>query len=613
MTSLALIAALAMSQTTTPTHTFAIKGADFVLDGKPFQIRSGEMHYQRVPRPYWRDRFKKMKAMGLNAICTYIFWNAHEMKEGKFDFSGNLDVAEFIKEAQQEGLWVIIRPGPYVCAEWEWGGFPWWLANQKGIKVRQNDPIFLKFTDRYYKALGKQLGPLTVKQGGPIIMCQVENEYGSFGNDHEYMGAIHKQVLESGIDCQLYTADGSLMSMLQGGTLPDLPAAVNFGGGAEGEFANFAKFRKDVPLMNGEFWCGWFDHWGDGHAKTSVQGQADDLEWMHSRKISFNLYMFHGGTSWGFMNGSNSGGKGFEPDITSYDYDAPVSEDGRLTPKYFAFRDVIQRHLPPTDLTQPPADVTRITFPQVGLQESCSLLDEYVKPVRAAKPMSMEELGHGYGFVLYRTKVGKGGSGDLKLENMQDRAFIYVDDHYKGMLQRRLGQDTLHVDLPDEAKLDILIENQGRINFSRALLGERKGITGANFKGAELGDWEMISWPFEDLKGHRFEPTPPTLQVTGGSPPPFKQTLGPTLYRGSFTVGTVGDTYIDMRGWGTGNVWVNGRNLGRFWNIGPQQSLYLPAPFMKKGQNDIVILDILPRGDHVVQGVTDPIWENPKK
>ena len=327
-------------------HTFGYAGEHFLLDGKPFVITSGEMHYPRVPQPYWRDRMRKMRALGLNTLCTYVFWNLHEPEPGKFDFIGNLDVAEYIRAAQGEGLWVILRPGPYVCSEWDFGGLPSWLLSAPDLKVRTTDPRFLEAAAKYMKRVGEQLAPLQITRGGPLIMVQVENEYGSFGGDHDYMNAIRRIIRDAGFEVTLYTADGPEKSMLEGGTLPDLPAAINFGQGVpSAEFAKFAGFRQGVPRMCGEYWAGWFDHWGERHRTTSPEGAAQGLDWMLSRGISANVYMFHGGTSWGFMSGANFDGN-YQPDVSSYDYDAPLDEAGRPTRKFFLMRETIEKYLP---------------------------------------------------------------------------------------------------------------------------------------------------------------------------------------------------------------------------------------------------------------------------
>lgn len=588
-----MILPLALLVVSAPAHTFTWKGTDFLLDGQPFQIRSGELHYNRIPRAYWKDRLLKAKAMGLNTICTYVFWNEHEPEQDKWDFKDNNDVAAFVKEAQKQGLWVIVRPGPYVCSEWEWGGYPYWLANIKDLKIRQNDPKFLNLTDRYLQEVGKRLAPLTIKRGGPIIMCQVENEYGSFGADHEYMERIKRQVQDAGFDCELYTSDGPGQKMLEGGTLPDVLSVVNFGGGAENAFKEFAKFRQNVPRMCGEFWAGWFDHWGSPHAKTNLDAQVKDMDWFMANNVSFNIYMVHGGTNWAFMNGANWTGKGYEPDTTSYDYDAAIAEDGRLTPKWYAFRDAIKRRLGTTEkLPKPPSDVKRIEIPEFNFEEA-TLLDDGPISLQSGW-QTFEELNHPFGFVRYQGWVENATKGKLELEGLQDRAIVSVKGKRIGVLDRRLKETSLNVDIPAESVVMVLVENMGRINFSKELLGERKGLTSIKLNGKPLEVPFSSTIELDSFGEYRFEK---------GLVP-----SEPALYRTKFDVKDVGDTYFDMRGWGKGNVWINGYNLGRYWNIGPQQTLYCPAPFLKKGKNEVIVLDLESGKKRTLSSLKDPIF-----
>ncbi len=588
----------AVSMAAQAKHTFHVDGEHFVLDGKPFVIRSGEMHYNRVPRQYWTDRLQKAKAMGLNTICTYVFWNEHEATEGKFDFRGDRDVAAFVKEAQAQGLWVLVRPGPYVCSEWEWGGFPYWLAKVPGMQVRQNNPEFLKYASRYIKEVGKRLAPLTIENGGPILMCQVENEYGSFGHDHDYMQAIHDAVKAAGFKCQLYTSDGPGQGMLNGGTLPDCLSVVNFGGGPKGAFDEFAKFRTGVPKMCGEFWAGWFDRWGDNHASTDPVSQAKDLEWFLSNDVSFSIYMVHGGTSFGWMNGANSGGSGYEPDVTSYDYDSAISEDGRLTKKWHLFHDVIAKHLQPGEtIPDPPLPTTHIAIPAFAVAPTKPLLDDLPKLILSQAPVRFEALDHPYGFVLYRTKVTAGGKG-LKFTDLQDRAIVMVNGSVVGTVDRTFKEDSLAVDVPAGAQLDILVENMGRVNFSRALLHEAKGFGSATLGGRTLSGWSIFPIDADKPK-------------FGKIPGPIAHV--PVWFAGQFLVAERGDTFLDMRGWGKGNVWVNGHHLGRFWRIGAQRSLYVPGVWLKEGYNDIRVLDLEPTGHITITGVKDPIYQTEKR
>jgi len=582
-------------------RSFSWKGETFLLDGKPFIVRSGEMHYPRVPRAYWRERFKMAKAMGPNTITTYVFWNLHEPRPGKFDFTANLDIAEFVREAGQEGLYVIVRPGPYICTEWDFGGIPAWLLNEPDVKVRTSDTRFLDAARKYIAQVGKQLAPLQMTHGGNIIMTQVENEYGSFGKDHEYMNAVKKMIKDAGFDNLLYTADGSADYMLSGGTLPDLLSVVNFGAGdgIEDEFKNFAKFRQNVPRMSGEYWIGWFDHWGAKHQTVKPEVVAKGVGWMLDNNISFSLYMFHGGTSFGFMNGANySKNEPYQPDTTSYDYDSPLDEAGRPTPKFYAIRDVIKKHLAPGEtLPDVPASPQTVEVPQFDLKETAGILSLLGKPVKSGRPLSMEEIGQNYGYILYRKKLDKDVSGDLKFDALNDYAQIFVDGRKVGTLDRRLKQNSLHINARSGSTLDILVENAGRLNFGKDFIYDRKGIVGeVRLNGEPVKNWKIYGLPLENLSGLNAG-----KRSTGGFP---------KFYRGSFDLKTVGDTFLDTTTWDKGNVWVNGHHLGRYWKIGPQQTLYVPASWLKKGRNDVVVLELGTPQKASLRGVKNQIFEN---
>jgi beta-galactosidase len=571
--------------------TLTIEGGQFRFQNHPLQILSGEMHYARIPREYWRDRLKKARAMGLNTITTYVFWNLHEPKPGVFDFSGNLDVAAYIKLAGEEGLHVIVRPGPYVCSEWDLGGLPAWLLADRTMVLRSTDARFMAASARYMDRLGKEIAPLQSSRGGPIIAVQVENEYGSFDNDHDYMKQIKDQIVHAGLgDGLLYTADGP--GQLEAGTLPDLPAVVNFGpGGAEKAFAALHTFRPTQPLMSGEYWAGWFDQWGQPHARTNGDQQAREIDWMLSQNGSFSLYMFHGGTSFGFMNGANLD-RGYKPQVTSYDYDAALDESGRPQPKYFTFRDAIARHFPGISLPELPETPAPITIARTTLDESAPIWSTLGKPVHADRPKTMEELGESYGYVLYRTKLPAGGgvTGDLVLTELHDYAEIFVNRRLVATLDRRLNQNRASISLPGgDATLDILVENTGRINFKKDLRAERKGITeSVTLNGEALTGWDMFTLPMTDVASYKYAAA---------------AVDGPSFYRGKLEVSKPGDTFLDLRGWTKGAVWVNGHALGRFWNIGPQRTLYLPGPWLHKGANDVVVFDLSGSGARTIAGL----------
>ena len=559
-------------------HSLRANGDHFELDGKPFQIISGAIHYARVPRAYWRDRLRKARAMGLNTVETYVFWNLHEPAPGQFDFSGQNDVAEFIREAQQEGLFVILRPGPYACAEWDFGGYPAWLLKEPGMVVRTSNPAFMADTSRWLHRLGRELAPLQSGNGGPIVAVQVENEYGSFGSDHEYMEQIHHLLLDSGFDrAMLYTADGA--DEMRKGSLPELPAVINFGSGsAKQEFAKLAAIRPNGPKMCGEYWDGWFDHWGEKHHRTDPAAEAAELKWILEQGYSVNLYMFHGGTSFGWMNGANIDNGKYGADVTSYDYDVPVTESGALGPKYSLFRDVIRQATGAT-LPEPPAPLPVGAYPPATLTQAASLWTNLPKPIASDRILSMEDVGQSYGYILYRTTIAAAQSGELRLDELHSYAQIYLDGVLAGTLDRRLDQSQLPIHLTHaNTRLDILVENTGRVNFGHQFPEERAGITHRVTLGdTELTGWQIYPLPMQELSSIKFASGPCT---------------GACFYRAVFPVDKAADTFIDARLFGKGEMFINGRPLGRFWSIGPQGTLYLPAPWLKHGANEIVVFDL---------------------
>jgi len=577
-------------------HTFTLSDSAFVLDGKPFQMISGEMHYPRVPREAWRARMKMAKAMGLNTIGTYVFWNLHEPQKGKFDFSGNNDVAEFVKIAREEGLWVILRPSPYVCAEWEFGGYPYWLQNEKGLVVRSKETQYLKEYETYIKEVGKQLAPLQINHGGNILMVQIENEYGSYGSDKEYLAINQRLFKEAGFDGLLYTCDPP--EAIENGHLPGLLSAIN-------GIDDPVKVKKIVrdnhngkgPFYVAEWYPAWFDWWGTQHHTVPAENYTSRLDRVLAAGISINMYMFHGGTTRGFMNGANYNDKDpFEPQISSYDYDAPLDEAGNATPKFMLFRSVIAKHLP-AGQTLPPVPLAKpaIALHQIKLNQSASLLSILPKPVLNKTPLTFEDLNQNYGFVLYRTTMAGGRTGVLKLNELRDYAIVMVNGKRVGVLDRRHKQDSLAISLPaGKVRLDILVENLGRINFGPYLLKNKKGITeSVLFDGKEVYNWAMYCLPFSRVNNISYN----TKKV--GDQPVVK--------RGAFNLTKVADTYLDMSRWGKGIVWVNGHNLGRYWSVGPQQTLYLPVEWLKKGKNDIVVFELLNSKMDTLSGRKTPV------
>lgn len=576
-------------------HSFVVSGKQFLLDGKHYQIISGEMHYPRVPRAYWRDRFRMARAMGLNTITTYVFWNVHEPRPGVYDFSGQNDVGEYIREAQQEGLNVILRPGPYVCAEWELGGYPSWLLKDRTLVLRSQDPKYTAAVERWFTRLAKEITPLLLSNGGPIIAVQVENEYGSFGDDHAYMEGLKKLLQTTGMaPAVLYTADGP--EKIANGALPELPAVINFGTGeAKPSFAVLDRLRPDGPHMSGEYWAGWFDHWGEKHHETSGEKEAAELEWMLGQGYSISMYMFHGGTSFGWMNGANSNGSNYEPDTTSYDYDGPLDEQGTPRQKFFLFRDVIAR-VTGHPAASVPSAVPVKTFDIAAENESASLWRNLPKPFESDTLLSMEDLDQSYGYILYRTHLGKGDGGELVLDGLHDYAQVFVDEKLAGTLDRRLGTTKLSLPLVSHAAmLDILVENSGRVNFTKVIRGERKGITGSvTLNGRALKQWQIFSLPMDDLGRLRF--TSDTCE-------------GPCFHRARLMASEPADTYLDTTALHKGEVWVNERALGRFWSVGPQHALYLPGPWLKPGSNEIIFFDLLSEPLESLKTADKPIFD----
>jgi beta-galactosidase len=579
--------ALVGSSNAAPGHTFKISDGKFLLDGKPFVVLAGEIHPSRVPKEYWRQRIRMAKAMGLNTISVYEFWNMHEPEKGRFTFKDNEDVARFVRICQEEGMWVILRPGPYVCAEWEFGGYPYWLLNEPGLVVRSQEPQFMKYAKRYLQRMAKQTASLQITHGGNILMVQVENEYGSYGHDKAYMSQIRDDLKEVGYDVPLYVAEGS--SQLADAWIPGTVAGVN-GGGWPDTVHTADRYTPGGPYMVPEFYPGWLDHWGEPKSITS--GGVKSFIDLVRNKVSVSLYMFHGGTNFGFMNGANFG-ENFQADITSYDYDAPLDEAGRPRKKYFEFRDAIA-HL--TGQTLPPVPPTTpvVTIPRFQMTLTGSLFGSLPNPSASDDPKTMESLGQAYGFVLYRTNVKGPQQGSLEIKDLRDFAVVMVNGKVVTTLDRRRKQHTADLTLPvGDVQLDLLVENCGRINYGSKIPDNHKGITDkVLLAGKELKSWENYSLPMKD-------PSRMALDGKGGG--------GPTFYRGEFTLESTGDAFLDMRGWTKGVVWINGRNLGRYWWIGPQQTLYVPGVWLKKGINQIDVFEQVKTDTPSVEGLPEPI------
>ncbi len=564
-----------------PAHTFTLGDTTFLLDGKPFVMISGELHYPRIPREAWRHRMKMAKAMGLNTIGTYVFWNVHEPEKGQFDFSGNNDIAAFVRTAQEEGLWVVLRPSPYVCAEWEFGGYPYWLQKEEGLVVRSLETKFIGAYKNYLQRVAKELAPLQIDHGGNVLMIQVENEYGFYGSDRKYLEESKKMFVEAGFNGLLYTCDPA--SKVEFGHIPGLLPAVN-GVLKSSEVKRIVNKNHNGkgPYYVAEWYPAWFDWWGTAHHTVPAEDYAPKLDSTLAAGISINMYMFHGGTTRGFMNGANCNDKDpYEPQISSYDYDAPLDEAGNPTHKFFAFRDVIKKHakgeLPPVPQRKGSAKLEDIVFTQ-----STSMFTTLGKGVKSKTPLTFEDLGQPYGFVLYRTQLRNQRSGVLKIQDLRDYGIVFMNGVRVGVLDRRLKQDSLYLDVPKgNVTLDILVENLGRINFGPYLLQNKKGITKRVTLGdRELQNWQMFGLPLNDVSNIKYRSA-----KTTSSSPSFK--------RATFEIETPSDTYLDFQDWGKGVVWVNGHNLGRYWSIGPQQTIYVPAEWLNTGKNEIVVFELL--------------------
>ncbi|MBX7185865.1 MAG: beta-galactosidase [Vicinamibacteria bacterium] len=600
--ALASLLASAASSTPAPArHTFALSAREFLLDGAPFRIISCEMHPVRIPPEYWSHRIRMAKAMGCNTIAAYVFWNAHEEAEGRFDFAtGNRDIARFLKLVQAEGLWVLLRPGPYVCAEWDFGGLPPYLLKDPELRVRGLYPPYMAAVERYLAQLARVVQPAMVSEGGPVLMVQIENEYGSYGNDRAYMSRLREIWKANGIEGPFFTGDGATPHMLEAGSLPG--AAVGLDSGSnEQDFELARKHRPGVPVFSSETYPGWLTHWGEPWARPSVPELLEEVEFLLSTGKSFNFYVAHGGTNFGFTAGANSGGKGYEPDVTSYDYDAPIDEQGRATPKFHALRELIAKFLPGGAALPPvPDPIPAIAVPEFQMAPYTSLWDHLGAPVASLHPRTFEMYGQNQGLVLYRTTLVGRKSGKLVIMDLHDYAIVMVDGKEIGRLDRRLGEKT--IELPPTTNpmpvLDILVEGMGHINFAQEII-DRKGITDrVTLSGMTLMNWQAYKLPLSDSWMAGLRASPETEPEGSSRPGRF--------FRGTFRLDKPADTFLDMTGYGKGVVWVNGHNLGRFWDIGPQKHLYCPAPLLKAGENVVVVLELIKTEPSPLRGAPGP-------
>ncbi len=558
---------------------------NFLLDGKPYTIISGAIHYFRTVPEYWEDRLLKLKACGFNTVETYTCWNLHERREGEFDFSGILDIERFISIAEELDLNVIIRPGPYICAEWEFGGLPSWLLTYEGLALRCNDLLFFEKVTPYYRELFRRIRPHLASNGGRVFMMQVENEYGSYGDDKEYLRKTLALFREHGMDCLLFTSDGTNPSMLSGGTLPELLAVANFGSAPKDKLAKLHDFKPNQPLMCGEFWCGWFSHWYEqahSHKPEEVAAMIDEFFEANS---SFNFYMFHGGTNFGFLNGANHMGGTYQPTITSYDYCAPLSEAGDMTITYEAVKRCIEKN---TGVKAPDlgvADTKKQAYGKIKLDKSAQLLDNIknlATPVFAPYPQTMEQLGQDFGYILYESEIeGPLEEQELEFTQLHDRAHIFINGKLVGLRERSRRKDSVPIEIPkgEKIKLQILVENMGRVNYGPKLF-DRKGIVGGIRTGARFHfGWQHYCLPMEDLASLEWQ----TAAASGT----------PAFYKGTLNIsGTPCDTFVKLDNFEKGIVIINGFNLGRYYNsAGPQKTLYVPAPILRDGENEVIVFE----------------------
>ena len=601
---------------TARTHTFEAGQGQFLLDGKAFVIRAAEIHYARIPSQYWEHRIRMCKALGMNTICAYVFWNFHEQRPGEFDFTGDRDLARFVGLCQKHGMWVILRPGPYACAEWEMGGLPWWLLRNRNIRLRSQDPDFIGPAVRFQREVERQLRPYRLENGGNIILMQVENEFGSYGTDKPYLSALRDSLRSIGWDrIQMFQCDWS--SNFENNALPDLLWTLNFGTNADvlKQFRRLKELRPDMPLMCSEYWSGWFDGWGQPHQQRSWEPMVKGIATMLENNISFSLYMTHGGTSFGPWAGANN--KGFAPDCTGYDYDAPIDEQGSATEKYYRLRELLQQYSD-TKLPAVPKPVPVISLPEMTFGEFAPLMGEQDLPqaVSSVEIQPMEQFGQGYGSMVYSTTLPAAAEGSLlRITDMCDYARVYIGGKLVGQLYRGHGYETT-LRLPavkQGQRLDIFIEAMGRINYSK-LIHDPKGITERVELFTTSAEGHQLTY---DLRNWQIRLLPADYDFVSsrqyGNSSLF--TLHSSLsregyYRTTFRLKKTGDTYLDLSTWGKGLVWVNGHCLGRFWQIGPQQTLFLPGCWLRKGENEIIIMDIVGPEKPVTSGLTKPVIDN---
>ncbi|MDN6625794.1 MAG: beta-galactosidase [Pisciglobus halotolerans] len=562
---------------------------DFLLDGDPIKILSGAIHYFRVLPEDWYHSLYNLKALGFNTVETYIPWNVHEPKEGEFDFSGRYDLKRFVETAEEVGLYVILRPTPYICAEWEFGGLPAWLLPYKSMRIRSSDPAFIEKVANYYEKLFEVISPLQYDRGGPVLMMQVENEYGSYGQDKDYLKALYNLMLKNDVTVPIFTSDGAWRATQEAGTLPDenILSTGNFGSRSKENFKDLKDFHdskgKNWPLMCMEFWDGWFNRWHDPIIEREAGDLARDVR--EALEIgSINLYMFHGGTNFGFMNGCSARGRIDLPQVTSYDYDAPLNEQGNPTEKYFALQEMMKELFPEVEQQEPLVKDTMAVnnAPLTGKVSLFSVLEDIAEKQVTKYPKTMEELGQEYGYTLYRTTTQKDSEEEAyRVIDARDRIQFFLNkEKMATQYQEEIGEKIFAAPKEGTNQLDVLVENMGRVNYGHKLLADtqHKGIRQGVISDLHfLIDWEQYSLEFNKPMAIDFDKE--------------WQEKTPAFYRYNATIEELEDTFINMEAFGKGIVLINGFNIGRFWNVGPTLSLYVPKHLLKKGDNEIVVFE----------------------
>jgi beta-galactosidase len=579
---------------------FAIGDTDFLLDGEPFQVLSGALHYFRVHPEQWADRIRKARLMGLNTIETYVAWNAHAPSPDSFRLDGELDLGRFLDLIAEEGMHAIVRPGPYICAEWTNGGLPAWLLSACGAGIRRNDPSYMAAVAGYLAALAPVLVPRQADRGGPVILVQAENEYGAYGCDKDYLRALAKLLRGIGITVPLITVDQPVGSMLADGSLPELHATGSFGSNVTERLALLRAHQPTGPLMCSEFWDGWFDSWGGHHHVTSAADAAGELDALLRAGASVNIYMFHGGTNFGLTSGANDKGT-YAPIVTSYDYDAPLDEAGHPTAKYWAFRDVLARYAP-VPAERPAARVPAPAFP-VTVSQAASLwtvLERLGAWHSCEDPVSADELGQVQGFTLYQAAIDVTGEAVLSVGEVRDRAQVFLNREPVGVFARDHHDRALTLPSGARGTIELLVEDQGRVDYGPRI-GEPKGLIGpVTVNGVPVRGWRVMPLPLDQVA--------PAVSALRAQPPagPSSGVAGPAFARATFDLPAAADLFLSTAGLGKGIAWVNGFCLGRYWSRGPQRTLYVPAPVTRKDGNELIILELGATAGGTVEFVSGP-------